>query len=433
MGLVTVVSRFVLLASLFVLTIYAIRHTVWALYRLRMRVPREYSALEGFHVPTISVIVPMHNEEYVARDVLEALAESDYDADKIRILAVNDRSSDNTGAIVDECAARFPVIRALHRKTGGGGKAGTLEFASEFADGEVIMIFDADYVPGPGILKMLAAPFADPQVGAVMGRVVPQNAGAGLLSGLLSLERSAGYQVGQQARFNAGFSPQFGGTCGGVRRTALQAVGGWNTRSVTEDTDLTCRLVLGGWRIAYVNRAECYEQVPQSWEVRRIQIRRWAIGHTDCFQRYGLEILRAHWLGFWERADFFLMLACYWTAPVMLFGWIASVILLFTQQSLHVETLMAALALLGCQMFASQAGLTETAAATFLDSERYKGFLLPLAMLSFFASTGAICEALGTYYIRAMLGRRDYDWHKTIRYRTNGSGSLGHRDAGRQP
>src|ERR1019366_9714758 len=134
------------------------------------------------------------------------------------------------------------------------------------------------YFPGPSMVKQLVAPFCDPQVGAVMGRVVPHNTDKTLLAALLGLERAAGYQVGQQARFNLGLTPQFGGTVGGVRTSALQAVGGWNIKSLTEDTDLTCRLVLRGWKIAYVNRAECYEQVPQSWDVRRKQLRRWVIG-----------------------------------------------------------------------------------------------------------------------------------------------------------
>jgi cellulose synthase/poly-beta-1,6-N-acetylglucosamine synthase-like glycosyltransferase len=422
MAALAIVARVTFLLSLFVLTIYAIRHTFWAVRRLSLRTPRDSFELEGFNLPRISVIVPMHNEEDVARNVLEALANCEFDADRIEILAVDDRSRDKTRAILDECAARLPNIRALHRDTGAGGKAGALQYATEYATGDVLMIFDADYIPGRGILKMLAAPFTDPQVGAVMGRVVPLNTGASLMSGLLSLERSAGYQVGQQARFNAGFSPQFGGTCGGVRRSALRAVGGWNTRSVTEDTDLTCRLVLGGWKVAYVNRAECYEQVPQSWDVRRTQIIRWAIGHTDCFHRFGFKILRSPWLGFWERIDFFLMLACYWTAPIMLIGWMASVFLLFLQRPLPAEALGAALALIGSQMFANQASLLELASASFLDNAGSRGLLLPLTILSFFASTGAICKALGTYYSRAMLGRRDFDWHKTIRYKTNGNG-----------
>ena len=87
------------------------------------------------------------------------------------------------------------------------------------------MVFDADYIPGPRLLKQLVAPFFDAEVGAVMGRVVPLNVGESLLTRLLDLERAGGYQVDQQARMNLRLIPQYGGTVGGVRRVALRAGG----------------------------------------------------------------------------------------------------------------------------------------------------------------------------------------------------------------
>ena len=132
-----------------------------------------------------------------------------------------------------------------------------------------------------------------PEVGAVMGRVVPHNVNSSLLTRLLDLERSGGYQINQQARYNLGLIPQFGGTVGSVRRTALESVGGWNSFTLTEDTDLTLQMVIKGWKIAYVNRAECYEEVVETWQARKGQIDRWAIGHTDCFHRYLGQLLRS--------------------------------------------------------------------------------------------------------------------------------------------
>jgi len=416
-------ARAIFLCTLLVLVLYALRHYSFAVFRLFLSRPRDFSEIEGYHLPRLSVIVPMHNEEEVAAAVLEALAGSDYDHALLDILAVNDRSADGTAAIIDEFASRYPFIRAVHRRKGSGGKAAALKFAEPLADGEIILIFDADYVPGRGILKMLAAPFADPQVGAVMGRVVPSNAGATLLSGLLALERAAGYQVGQQARFNLGFTPQFGGTVGGVRVSALRAVGGWNIRSLTEDTDLTCRLVLQGWKIAYVNRAECYEQVPQSWDVRHAQLRRWVIGHHECFHRFGLAVLRSPFLTIRARIDMLMLLGCYWTAPVMLLGWVASTFLFFSHSALPAGTLAVALLVIGCQMFANQANLFELAAACYLDEQPLRVLLLPLTFVSFAASTGTICSALARYYSTMLFGRRECDWHKTVRYQPHGKGN----------
>ena len=422
MNEIDAVVRIIFFFSIGVLALYAVRHFLFTVFRLRLKFPHDFSEIEGVHLPKISVVVPMHNEEAVAENVLNALVASDYDPALIEIVAVDDRSTDGTAAIIDDMAALNPQIHAFH-KTSGKGKASALEFATSQATGEIIIVFDADYVPGPGILKMLAAPFADPQVGAVMGRVVPQNAGASLMSCLLALERAAGYQVGQQIRFNLGLVPQFGGTVGGVRRSALQAVGGWNVNSLTEDTDVTCRLVLQGWKIAYINRAECYEQVPQSWKVRKTQLKRWVMGHNDCFHRFGMAALRSSALTFRARIDMFMMLACYWTAPLLIAGCAASLILFFRHQALPVETIAAATLLIGCQMFANQASFTEIAAASYLDRQPLRILLLPLTILSFTASTGAICSALIKYYSTTLFGLRKSGWHKTVRYPSNGNGN----------
>jgi cellulose synthase/poly-beta-1,6-N-acetylglucosamine synthase-like glycosyltransferase len=367
----------------------------------------------------------MHNEEYVAADILEALVRSDYDPDLFEILAVDDRSKDATGAIIDRYAEQFPVIRPLHRTHGVGGKPAALEFATAQATGDIIFVFDADYVPGRAILKMLAAPFADPQVGAVMGRVVPSNSHKSLMAGLLALERAAGYQVNQQAHVGLGYVPLFGGTVGGVRASALRAVGGWNTRSLTEDTDLTCRLVLTGWKISYINRAECYEQVPQSWDVRHLQLRRWVIGHNDCFHRFGFRVLRSPFLKFGARLDLFLALASYWNAPILLLGWSVSVALFLAHRVVPADSLGLAILLIGCQMFSSQASLFEITSACYLDQDILRVLLLPMSLLNYIASTGTVLSALLTYYSRRLRRQGDFDWHKTVRYQNGGGNGNG--------
>ncbi len=97
---------------------------------------------------------------------------------------------------------------------------------------EVVLIFDADYIPGKALIRQLVAPFFDPEVGAVMGRVVPLNVGKKCLTRLLDLERSGGYQVDQQARMNLHMVPQYGGTVAGVRKSALDEIGGWNENAL---------------------------------------------------------------------------------------------------------------------------------------------------------------------------------------------------------
>jgi len=424
MAILILVARGCLCLAILVLSLYAIRHYGFTFYRMSLRRPRDMRELAGFVLPRISVLIPMHNEEKVASDVLRALVECDYDWSRLEVLAINDNSVDRTGEIIDAFAAKYPIIEAVHRTAGSGGKGAALQEATRKATGEILLLFDADYFPGRAMLKMLVAPFCDPEVGATMGRVIPHNTGASILSALLGLERAAGYQVGQQARFNLGLTPQFGGTVGGVRTTALQAVGGWNSASLTEDTDLTFRLVINGWKVAYVNRAECYEEAPESWPVRNKQIARWAIGHTDCLHQFWGQIVTSRRLSGFEKIDALFVLGCYWTAPTLVLGWIASVALFLIPQAHLAPEFAVALTLVGYQIFGSQATFYEIGAAALLDGNPRAVHLMPLSLFNFFASTGAICAALFRYYIGGFFGSSGPGWHKTKRYRENDDGKL---------
>ena len=416
-------ARVVAVVVLLVLAAYAARHLFFALHRLFSSPRMDYSDLAGFHLPSVSVLVPMHNEAAVAEDILEALAEADYphDAGRLEVILVDDHSTDGTGAILDEYAGRHPWIKVLHRRGGKRGKAAALHAGTREAQGEVLVVFDADYVPGKSLLKFLVAPFADPEIGAVMGRVVPHNVGTSLLSRLLDLERAGGYQIGQQARYSLGLIPQYGGTAGGVRRSALEAAGGWDPRSLTEDTDLTLRLAIRGWKIAYVNRAECYEEVPETWEGRRMQIERWAVGHTDCLHRHLGPLLRSPYLTRREKWDGVFLLSVYLTAPLIALGWVATAILFFQGSSYLPVWAPFFLASTCCNAVGNFASFFEIGSSVLLDGAGRRVRLLPLNIANFLFSTATVTAALGKYYV-SRAGGRALGWNKTGRHR-NGNGN----------
>src|SRR5690606_10685278 len=155
--------------------------------------------------PPVTVFIPCHNEEQVIRGSMDALIAADFPHDRLTIIPIDDRSTDSTRDILRDYAERYPGwVRPVWRTGGTPGKAAALAEASARVGGDVHLVFDADYIPGPKLLKQLVAPFFDPEVGAVMGRVVPQNVSSSLLTRLLDLERAGGYQVDQQARMNMG-------------------------------------------------------------------------------------------------------------------------------------------------------------------------------------------------------------------------------------
>ena len=116
MVVIVLVARILVGISMLVLTLYAIRHYWFALTRMRMRRPKDTMELVGFVMPSITVLVPMHNEERVASDILQALIDNDYDPKKLEIIPINDRSSDKTAEIIDEFAAKYPFIKPFHRQ-----------------------------------------------------------------------------------------------------------------------------------------------------------------------------------------------------------------------------------------------------------------------------------------------------------------------------
>jgi cellulose synthase/poly-beta-1,6-N-acetylglucosamine synthase-like glycosyltransferase len=407
----------VLFAVICVMVVYAVRHGVLTLNRLLGKQRHPYLDIDQATWPQITVFIAAHNEEKVIAGCLQALLNSNYPPNRLKLVPVNDRSGDGTKAIIDAWSARYPGrITPFHRSTGKPGKAAALKDALHHMQGDIAIIFDADYMPGRGLLKQLVAPFFDPEVGAVMGRVVPLNTGANLLTRMLDLERSGGYQVDQQARMNLRLVPQYGGTVGGVRLSAVAAVGGWHDDTLAEDTDITYRLLLSGWKTVYTNRSECYEEVPEDWAVRIKQVKRWAKGHNQVLLRHGYRFATSPFLSWAERLDGLLLLFVFVLPPVLLLGWLLAIGLYFFNAGALLTQLISVFALMAYGTLGNFAAFFEIAVAVLLDGKRNRLRLLPFSLLGFVVSLVAISASVWDLLLDHLL-RRDMVWEKTIRYR----------------
>ena len=407
-----------LYAIVIVILVYTARHYLFTLNRLFAFQRHPYIDIDTADWPPVTILVAAHNEEKVVADILTALMGVNYPKDKMVVVPVNDRSTDRTREIIDRfCEGHPGRIHPFHRNGGKGGKAAALKDAMELVETEVILIFDADYIPGCGLIKQLVAPFFDPEVGGVMGRVVPLNVGTNLLTRLLDLERSGGYQVDQQARMNLRLVPQHGGTVAGVRLSALREIGGWNDNSLTEDTDLTYRLLLEGWKTVYQNRSECYEEVPETWQVRIKQIMRWAKGHNQVLAAYGLELLFGkHRATLRERIDGFLLLGVYAMAPLTLIAWLLA-LGLFYEGVAPIQGVIALLAFTAYAATGNFAAFFEIAAAARLDYSRQRICLLPFLVLGFGVSIFSVSRACVSQLTAPITGAQ-FHWDKTERFRT---------------
>ena len=398
-----------------VMLLYTIRHFSFTIVRLLGRQRLYYNDIVTSRMKSISVLIPMHNEEKVLDNVLTALLECDYDADRLEIIPINDNSTDKTKEMLDEYHRKYEFIRPLHRNCAERGKPVGLNDAMRMARGEIIVVFDADYRPARSMLKQIALAFEDPQVGAVMGRVIPYNTNKNMLTRLINLERSGGYQVDQQARYNLRTIPQYGGTVGGFRKDILLETGGFNPKVLAEDTELTYRLFTSGWKVVYANSAECYEESPESWNIRGRQIRRWARGHNEVLFRYLIPTITSPHLHLLQKIDGLFLLFIYAVPVLLLLSWGVSLALFFLGR-MDIFGGWWVLLFLGIyNAFGNFAPFFEIGAALVIDGLPGEALLLPLLMFNFFFYMWNISLGFFDAVVDTVTGR-GVKWDKTVRF-----------------
>jgi cellulose synthase/poly-beta-1,6-N-acetylglucosamine synthase-like glycosyltransferase len=374
---------------------YATRHWIFSVSRVAARQRPGFQDLYDGKLAPVTVLVPMHDEELVAADILDCVLASDYPLELLEVVPIDDHSCDGTKAILERYARENTNVHPVYLTNGSRGKPAALNAGLEAARHPIVIVFDADYLPGRGVIRELVAGFADAQVGAVMGRVVPRNTSLNVLTRLLSLERSGGYQVDQQARYNLDLFPQYGGTVGGFRRDLVRKLGGFFVDTLAEDTDLTARLFIAGYRIAYANRAECYEDVPSTWSARFNQLRRWSCGHNRACRRNLLKLLFAKHLSIGQRIDGAMTLAVYAIPPLLLSGFIVNM-LLFWLGAMEIVPGAIFMVIVVCySAFGNFAPIYEIGVAGVLDGAGRRLFLLPYLFWLFIFNSWAVTR--GTF------------------------------------
>lgn len=398
-----------------IMTVYAARHWIFTLSRLVAPQRLFHHDIIDSRMPTVSILIPMHNEEKVAAAALDSILLNDYPKELMELIPIDDHSEDGTAAILRRYAAAYPIVRPLYRRNGARGKSSALNDGLRAANNEVILVFDADYNPGRGLIRELAVAFFDPEVGAVMGRVVPKNADRNFLTRLLDLERTGGYQVDQQARFNLDLLPQYGGTVGGFRRSIALFMGGFDPDMLAEDTEFTFRLFASGWKIAYSNRAECYEEVPETWSARFRQLRRWARGHTRSMVRHWRGVAGSPYLTATQKIDALLLLGVY-LVPALLLSGLAANALLFMMAAIPASTSVAlGMFVVAYSAFGNFAPLYEIGAAVLLDGKRERLYLLPYVYFLFVFNSWTVTVGVVDAIVDGIL-RQTPTWEKTERF-----------------
>jgi cellulose synthase/poly-beta-1,6-N-acetylglucosamine synthase-like glycosyltransferase len=257
------------------------RYTLVYLYYKKKKNKTLEPAENFADLPRVTVQLPIFNEQYVVDRLLQAVCRLEYPPEKLDIQLLDD-STDETvevaRGLVDHYVAQGHPIRYIRRTNREGYKAGALHEGLKTATGEFVAIFDADFVPPPDFLLRTVHHFTDPKVGMVQTRWTHINRNysflteveAILLDGHFVLEHSG------RARHNVFFN--FNGTAGIWRRQAIEQAGGWQHDTLTEDTDLSYRAQLKGWKFIYRQDIECPAELPVEMTAFKTQQARWAKG-----------------------------------------------------------------------------------------------------------------------------------------------------------
>ena len=247
-------------------------------------------------LPRVTVQLPIFNEQYVVDRLLDAVCRLDYPKDKLDIQLLDD-STDETvevaRVLVDRYAALGHPVTYLHRDNREGFKAGALAEGLKTAKGEFVAIFDADFVPPPDFLLKCIHHFTDPKVGMVQTRWTHINRNYSLLTQVEAILLDGHFVLEHSARSRSGVFFNFNGTAGMWRRSAIDEAGGWEHDTLTEDTDLSYRAQLKGWKFLYLQDVECPAELPVEMTAFKTQQARWAKGLIQVSKKILPRVLKS--------------------------------------------------------------------------------------------------------------------------------------------
>jgi cellulose synthase/poly-beta-1,6-N-acetylglucosamine synthase-like glycosyltransferase len=274
--LMTVYTCALAMVSMYGLHRYAI---VYLYYRHRRRKPQPKGRFG--ELPVVTIQLPMYNERFVARRIIEKACEVEYPRSKLQIQVLDDSTDETTQVArqaVEAARARGFDIEYIHRDHREGYKAGALQNGLRTAKGEFVTIFDADFVPSPAILERSIQYFTDPKVCVVQTRWDHLNRNDNMLTRSQAIFLDGHFAIEHVARNRSDRFMSFNGTAGTWRREAIEQAGGWQHDTLTEDLDLSYRAQLKGWKFVFLPDLTAPAELPPEMSAFKAQQFRWTKG-----------------------------------------------------------------------------------------------------------------------------------------------------------
>lgn len=285
---------------------------------------------EGVNKPFISILIPAHNEEFTIERCVRSLAELDYYQENQRnyeIIVINDGSTDKTGNVLSNLKKDFNFLRIITRKPprAGKGKGYVLNDGVRICQGEVIAVFDADARIKPDFLSKIVPYLDDEDVAGVQARVRMYNADRNLLTKMQEVEFSIFGNVILRARDIMGKSGFLGGNGQLTRKEFIEKIEGWDGFAVTEDLNMSIKLILDGKKIRYCPEAVVWQEAVPHWKPFFRQRVRWATGNLETLFVYLAPIIDAK-IPLYKKIDSIqYMVFLMFTAFVML-GYVVAIL-----------------------------------------------------------------------------------------------------------
>lgn len=234
--------------------------------------------------PMVSIMVPAHNEGIVIVRTVESLLRLNYPKDRYEIIVINDNSTDRSGELLAEIQQRYEgrALKIINTDNivGGKGKSNALNIGFASCEGEYIAIYDADNTPEKNALLYLVSELAaNPKLGAVVGKFRTRNKNTNLLTRFINVETLSFQWMAQAGRWQLFKLCTIPGTNFIMRRSIIEAIGGWDVKAIAEDTEISFRIYMMGYLIKFLPRAVTWEQEPQTLNVWFKQRTRWVKGN----------------------------------------------------------------------------------------------------------------------------------------------------------
>lgn len=267
-------------------------HLTW-IYSFKKRTGN-YSASMKDPYPTVTIQLPVFNEKYVVERLIDSILLLDYPKENIDIQILDDSTDETTDLIqkkLNDFKEKDFNFFHIQRLTRQGYKAGALAHAIQFAKGEFIAIFDADFIPPPNFLLKTIPHFSDETLAVVQTRWGHLNKDFSFLTQLQAFGLDAHFTIEQGARNSVGSFINFNGTCGVWRKSAIENAGGWSSETLTEDLDLSYRAQLNNWKFLYDENFSTPGELPILMSAVKSQQYRWNKGGAETARKMFGKVL----------------------------------------------------------------------------------------------------------------------------------------------